>query len=312
MSVYLLSTLVLTSLALMSGTVSAKARYPGLVGSGNPHGFTGEFFCEAYRNSPHLNKWHYVDIIHAGGDKFKWTNKAGVSWTLTYMDSNTLAVGTDCPYYKKPFNHREVKYTDDYVEGPSGEKYFRTKYSKRFTGHFVNNQYNPQNNWHFVEISYTGNGNYKWTNRAGVSWTLRSKDSNVLAVQSDCPYYRHGHTEAKFTDDRVFGPWNEIYNRQTNPYTGRFFAKAYENSPHLNNWHYVDITYVGGNLYRWTNKAGRSWTLTSNGSNNSPAELDVGRDCPYYNFGNHRKLEYKNGYSYVLGPWGEQYHRQNK
>ena len=48
-----------------------------------------------------------------------------------------------------------------------------------------------------------------------------------------------------------------------------------------NDWHYVTITKVNGNTLRWTNRANVSWTLTVG---TDPFRLDVGQDCPYYNF----------------------------
>ena len=65
--------------------------------------------------------------------------------------------------------------------------------------------------------------NYKWTNRAGVVWSLTAKydssDGLLIAfdVGSDCPYYDDGHTLARvsYDDDGkmngVYGPGDEFY-----------------------------------------------------------------------------------------------------
>jgi len=76
------------------------------------------------------------------------------------------------------------------------------------------------NGWHFVRV--TGDGyTFKWTNHAGVTWTLTNPNEEggrpeYLNVGEDCPYYNNGHTEAKLHWDGdnllgVSGPWNEYY-----------------------------------------------------------------------------------------------------
>lgn len=55
-------------------------------------------------------------------------------------------------------------------------------------------------------------GNYKWMNKAGVSWSLYATNKpDILSVGDDCPYYTSGYTEAVFNATGVFGPWNEFY-----------------------------------------------------------------------------------------------------
>ena len=76
-----------------------------------------------------------------------------------------------------------------------------------------------------------------------------------------------------------------------------------------NNWHYVDITHVSGDTYKWTNRAGRSWTLTKTTTSMLEDQLEVGTDCPYHNNG-HTMMKYMNGGEYVLGPGNEKYYRE--
>ena len=47
-------------------------------------------------------------------------------------------------------------------------------------------------------------------------------------------------------------------------------------------WHFVKISIVDAvkGVYKWANKAGKSWTLTK--IPNSPDILLVGTDCPHY------------------------------
>ncbi len=52
-----------------------------------------------------------------------------------------------------------------------------------------------QNTWHTGTISES-NSNFKWTNEAGVSWTLiPNLDNNQLLLTDDCPYYEDGRRE---------------------------------------------------------------------------------------------------------------------
>ena len=43
-----------------------------------------------------------------------------------------------------------------------------------------------------------GTGDLKWTNRAGVVWTLTpNTDCSALAVHTDCAYHAQGHTQCR-------------------------------------------------------------------------------------------------------------------
>ena len=59
-----------------------------------------------------------------------WTNRAGVSWTLSIdYNSGTLKVGQECPYYQH--GHTDVKVMMSNprcrgVVGPGGEFYTKT------------------------------------------------------------------------------------------------------------------------------------------------------------------------------------------
>ena len=76
-----------------------------------------------------------------------------------------------------------------------------------------------KNDWHYVKIAPVEGkeGVYRWSNRAGVKWTLTKKSDTKFEVGKDCPYHKTGHTEAtlKLNDEgkavSISGPWNEIY-----------------------------------------------------------------------------------------------------
>merc|ERR1712051_559069 len=76
-----------------------------------------------------------------------------------------------------------------------------------------------KNDWHYVKIAPVEGkeGVYRWSNRAGVKWTLTKKSDTKFEVGKDCPYHNSGHTEAtlKLNDEgkavSISGPWNEIY-----------------------------------------------------------------------------------------------------
>ena len=56
-----------------------------------------------------------------------------------------------------------------------------------------------KNDWHYLEVTSNGDGAYKWTNRAGASWTLTpGKDPSKLALKDDCPYFK----DVKFVEVR--------------------------------------------------------------------------------------------------------------
>jgi hypothetical protein len=55
--------------------------------------------------APYQNEWHEGDLREEKGDngKFRWTNKAGVSWLLTPdLKNGVLRTGEDCPYFNDP------------------------------------------------------------------------------------------------------------------------------------------------------------------------------------------------------------------
>ena len=84
-------------------------------------------------------------------------------------------------------------------------------------GDFENHKYDNggKNMWHYISISYDETTNsYKWTNNAGVSWTLYpSQNFDTLKVGTDCPYYTKGYKTAKFNQMGIYGPSNEFYTK---------------------------------------------------------------------------------------------------
>ncbi|MCA9129111.1 MAG: hypothetical protein KDB22_18615 [Planctomycetales bacterium] len=46
----------------------------------------------------------------------------------------------------------------------------------------------PTNDWHYVTIEQGTNGNFLWKNKAGVVWTIESRNGNELWFGKDCPY----------------------------------------------------------------------------------------------------------------------------
>ena len=68
---------------------------------------------------PPTNDWHYVTISQDKDGVYKWTNRAGVTWTLYHeSDDNTLRVGDDCPYYISPYNYRTATFNETGIVGP--------------------------------------------------------------------------------------------------------------------------------------------------------------------------------------------------
>ncbi|MEM9164810.1 MAG: hypothetical protein AAGC54_17305, partial [Cyanobacteria bacterium P01_F01_bin.4] len=171
----------------------------------------------------------------------RWTNRAGVSWTLTpTADKEILSVGQDCPYYNRGYTQATVKWTNGQVTGllgPGNELYDRetaqgtsgTTATQQSAialclGEYENHLYDQggKNDWHYVTITQDpANPNaLRWTNRAGVSWTLTpTTHQTILSVGQDCPYHAQGYTQAmvKWSNGQVvglMGPGNELYDRE--------------------------------------------------------------------------------------------------
>ena len=69
--------------------------------AGLPDPFVGKYECHLY-DAGGKNDWHYVEITSNGDGAYKWTTRAGPSWTLTPgKDPSKLALKEDCPYFKE-------------------------------------------------------------------------------------------------------------------------------------------------------------------------------------------------------------------
>ncbi len=89
-----------------------------------------------YENSKYdgqeKNNWHLVTISKKDENTYLWTNKKGVSWTLTKIaGSGDLSVGDDCPYkkehgYEKAVVSRDSRGFVTSISGPFGEAYVRS------------------------------------------------------------------------------------------------------------------------------------------------------------------------------------------
>jgi len=78
-----------------------------------------------------------------------------------------------------------------------------------------------KNDWHYVTISKVNETTLKWTNRAGVSWTLAAtSDKTKLNVGNDCPYFKDGHKQVTvvWKGEQVSGlrsPSDELYEKSS-------------------------------------------------------------------------------------------------
>ena len=83
-----------------------------------------------------------------------------------------------------------------------------------------------KNDWHYVTINEVCGTTFKWINRAGVSWTLKTtSDKTKLDVSQDCPYYdfNDGTRQTQYRQATVvwagsqvsgiLGPWDELYEK---------------------------------------------------------------------------------------------------
>ena len=84
-----------------------------------------------------------------------------------------------------------------------------------------------KNDWHNVQIS-DGDypGDFIWTNRAGVSWTITQDacDPGTFYIDDDCPYFWNEENPYRITwievndfdIDGVYGPGYEYYTKVNN------------------------------------------------------------------------------------------------
>ncbi|CAJ1395336.1 unnamed protein product [Effrenium voratum] len=85
----------------------------------------GQYECSLYVDKGNANDWHYVTVTKdEGSGNYKWTNKAGVSWTL---DAQTLDIKEDCPYHKDGAHNEPRRNAKGIVKTMrfNGEAYFR-------------------------------------------------------------------------------------------------------------------------------------------------------------------------------------------
>lgn len=94
---------------------------------------------------------------------------------------------------------------------------------------------------------------------------------------------------------------------------GHYECHLYDNTPNKNDWHYVTIRKVSDTVFKWTNRAAVSWTLTKTSDH---SVMKVSEDCPYYNFDDGTqqttyhtaKINWSgNRVASIVGPWGEHY-----
>ena len=66
---------------------------------------------------------------------------------------------------------------------------------------------------HFVEISQTSDGKYRWKNSANVEWDLLpiAGEDNLLQVGKECPFYKDGYHSANFNENGIYGPFDDFY-----------------------------------------------------------------------------------------------------
>ena len=79
-----------------------------------------------------------------------------------------------------------------------------------------------QNDYHFVTVTAEGL-QLRWSNRAGVSWSLTPRADGDLDVGEECPYYSNGYTVCKVVRNAagsvtsLLGPSGEPYDLQATP-----------------------------------------------------------------------------------------------
>jgi hypothetical protein len=188
---------ILVGFGIMAGTPSSGAAQ-----------ITVEMLLGEYRHDPVQNNWH-IGTITVQGTVMRWTNKAGVSWTLTLDSANQrLLTGTENPYYGQGQREFTLIVSNGQVRGFKfgGGTYVRQVTATQpsiaapspialetLPGTY---RHEPvQNDWHIGSITAQGSG-FRWTNKAGVSWSLTPDlANNRLLTGTENPYYQQGLRE---------------------------------------------------------------------------------------------------------------------
>ena len=197
------------------------------------------------------NFWHYVHIAKIEEKVYKWTNAAGVHWSLTFQEETDsknflYAVGKECPYYKDGYTTATLHFKTSQgtlLDGPSNEDYVKLSYVSNVIIGEYELTVGPSNAWHYVNITkktgYTQDV-FTWKNRAG--WSLTMKQTSIIfphpgpswtltfveqpddetltfSVGDDCPYHdpqNGNYTLAKLHINatkgiEIEGPSKELY-----------------------------------------------------------------------------------------------------
>lgn len=126
------------------------------------------------------------------------------------------------------FNYAEKSFSGYFQYPGEGKIDFRGEFEAPIVNSLIPGDYEchlfdkgGKNDWHYVTVSKVNDTTLRWTNRAGVAWTLgATSDKTKLNVGHDCPYFKDGHTHVTvvWKDNQVsalLGPWDEPYVRST-------------------------------------------------------------------------------------------------
>ena len=108
----------------------------------------------------------------------------------------------------------------------------------------------------------------------------RPSDERIELTGAESVITQEDHEKAEQISEED-GKNQAVFNEEV---IGEFVRNKPEDE--LNDWHYAKITVVDAatGVYRWTNRADVSWTLTADDPE-SPLKLAVGEECPYYEKG---------------------------
>ena len=153
-----------------------------------------------------------------------------------------------------------------------------------------------ENDYHYVTITQEG-GEFKWSNRAGISWKLSPDtfyEDKKLRSGEDCVYPGEdvtveldsdGHhvTRLVFLGEYYWAAkmghpehkGKSLSNSEMNKLCGK-----YEHVERSNEWHDVTISIVD-NALQWENAAGVKWTHSTEDFEREFL-LRTNEDCPYF------------------------------
>jgi hypothetical protein len=187
--------------AVVSTAISVTSASPGWAQQSR---WTVDDVLGTYERLPVENEYHTGRISQTANGSLKWTNNAGVSWSLRPdLAAGKLKIGRDNPYADQGFVDFTLRFGGDgavtgflfqeelYVRKGGPKKPTPGDSLERVLGRYALEK--VENDWQAGTISRGPNGQLLWTNQAGIRWSLRPDlENRKLRTGADNPYADQG------------------------------------------------------------------------------------------------------------------------